>query len=249
MKLPALNPNTRTITMLAAAAAALLFVGVFAYTACSHRLNVASAELQNKQKQVEDSKKIAWRLNDARDGYLKAQNELKFLETSVSTSEYVPTLLKQIERLAKSYNLKVVSIRPTKAPPPTSAAIKRTSEDPQAAPETASKTGAEAQKAPEKPKPYDELKIDMEFDGKYWDARGFMYSLTSFPKIIAVNQLSAGPGSGILPQKRSPNLLVHLTVTAFVFRDAATAVKEAVPAEPAATTKANADIRRPGNEG
>ena len=40
------------------------------------------------------------------------QKQLSYLETSVNANEYVPTLLHQMETLAKSVNLKVAAVRP-----------------------------------------------------------------------------------------------------------------------------------------
>lgn len=246
MKVPALKPNIRTMTILAIVAALLFFAGILTYVVCTRHLKVASAELQEKQKQVEDSKKIANRLLDVQERYLRTQEEISFLETSVSTQSYVPTLLKQIEALGTSVDLRVNSVRPMKAPPAAPPPIKRTSEDPEAAPASGSTSNVPADGA-EEPKPYQELNIDIELEGTYWHARDFIYRLTSFPKIISVKEMQVSP-AGPVEGRKSPKLLVKLTVTAFVFQEKSESDTKQTPSTPP-TTNAAATERRLGHEG
>ncbi len=248
MKLPEVNANTRTMTVLAAAVAVLFFGGVLVYTFSSRQLGLASNELHGKQKQVEDSKKIALRLSDAEQTLAAAQSEIAILETSVSKDEYVPTLLQQLETRGRLLGLKVVSVRPQPVAVAEVAPIKRTSEDPQAAPETASKSGESPEKKAKASKPpYQELKIDIELEGTYWNARNFLHELTQFPKIISVKQINMAP-IGAVSRRGSPSLQVRLSVTAFVFPP-----DSQPPAQPSTTVptgdKAAALDRRSGNEG
>jgi hypothetical protein len=136
----------------------------------------------------------------------------------VSTQAYVPTLLKQVERLGRSVHLRVIGVRP-KAPDPNAGLAKKM------ATEAASQGGqgganapAAAQK-PEPPKPYDELEVDFEMEGNYMDALDFLYKLTSFPKILAVNNVQMSPDSGCALAE-SPRLTIRINATAFVFREA-----------------------------
>ncbi|MBI2841836.1 MAG: type 4a pilus biogenesis protein PilO [Armatimonadetes bacterium] len=249
MKLPVLNPNKRSITALAAAAAALFFAGLLVFTASSRNLKTAAMELENKQKQVADSRRIAQRLTEARQNYLSAQCELACLETSVATHAYIPTLLKQIERLATANDLKVVSIRPAQAPPAAPPPIKRTSQDPEA-PEAAAKSNQPGGTQAEAAKPYNELQIEMQFEGKYWHARNLIFSLTRFPKIIAVNHINAGP-KNVVTEHGAPDLLVKLNVSAFVFpeKNDPEAVDESLPSIVSDKSKAAAAAGRSSNEG
>jgi len=247
LKLPALKPSTRTLTLLAAGAAVLFFSGVLVYTACSRSLKSVEAELAAKQKQLDESKKIAARLEAAQGAYEQAQAELAILETSVATYAYVPTLLQQLERLGQSKKLKVVAVRPAPATPPTRAPIKRTSENPEAGADTSQKTST-AKKA-EPPKPYEELNIDVELEGTFWNARDFIDSLTSFPKIVAVRRVQITPIAS-LEQRGSPRLSVRLGVTAFIFpvKGAESPPAKPEPSLPAATKAATASGRI-SNEG
>lgn len=213
MTIPTFKASHRTITVLIVVAGVLFLVAVMTYVMMNGKLSDALAEMQQKQKQVEGNHQIAKRLKSAEETYLRAQNEIGFLETSVSSEAYVPTMLKQLESLGKSLNMRVVSVRPeppaAAAPPP----IKRTSEE--GAESTASSNVPAA--APEKPKPYEELKINIELEGSYWNARNFIDRLTRFPKIVAVQQVQMSPASTKTTLKRSPTLLVKLSLTAFIF--------------------------------
>ncbi len=213
----------------------------------SKHLHAVSTSLTEKQKQVEDSTRIAGRLKQAQAECNKAQMEISFLETSVSTFAYVPTLLGQLEELGKQHSLKVTSVRPRPAP----------IEAPRPAPKaedggTSGKTAAAEKSEPVKP--YDELLIDLELEGTYWNIHDFMFSLTRFPKIVAVNQIEMAPMAAA-EKKGSPTLLVKLGLTAFVFKES-TPDKKPVhqafggQAAPAPTSRAAlADGRSNNNEG
>lgn len=243
------KPTIRSIIILAVVAGVLFCSGIFTFVVCSRHLRTASLDLEAKQKQVLDSKKIAEGLANAQDSYLQTQRELAFLENCVSTHAYVPTLLKQLEALGTSMNLKVVSVRPEKAQPAAPPPIKRTSEDPAAAPETSSGASNTPGGATEEKKPYEELNISIELEGSYWHARDFMYRLTTFPKIMAVRAVQLSP-AGAVEGKGSPKLLVRLGVTAFIFQEQGvpqTGPKQS-PSSPQPTSAAAVN-RRFGNEG
>jgi Tfp pilus assembly protein PilO len=231
--------------MLAAVAGLLCVGGVLLYMMASGHLKSASAALADRQKQVDDSNKIASRLETARSDYVQAESELCFLETSVSTYAYVPTLLGQLERLGKAHNLKVISVRPQPTPPP--APFKPRPEEGGGSSDSSS-SQAEKKKA-EKPKPYEELKIDIELQGTYWCVHDFLFSLTRFPKIVAVREVCVAPvSSAALPM--SPQLRANLVVTAFIFKPEAGNVETSKPAlMPPALNKASVSAGRSSNEG
>jgi Tfp pilus assembly protein PilO len=213
LTLPVFNASKRTIISFAIAAGVLFCVAGFAYYMCAQKLGIVDADLIAKQKQVDDSTQTAKRLTVVQSEYLDAQNEISFLETSVSSQEYVPTLLKQLESLGKSLDLRVDSVRPMLAVPAPPPPIKKTADGSDAA-AGSGQPGAQVE-AP-KPKPYDELTIDVELEGSYWNARNFISRLTQFPKIMAVKEVQLSP-SQIGEYRGSPKLLVRLRLTAFVF--------------------------------
>lgn len=164
---------------------------------------IAEAEKQvaAKQAQVSDGEKITRRLQTVEATYNATQNQIKYLETSVTASEYVPTMLKQMEDLAHQTNLKVAAVRPTLEPAPKPPADK------------------EARKT-FKTWPYDKIHIDMDVAGSYWDVAKMLYRLTEFPKIMSVESVTVTPETGSSAQKvvvGPPQLNVKLKLTGFIF--------------------------------
>lgn len=218
-----LKPSSKGVTVLVITAVLILFGCVLSYVAAAGKLKSATDELKSKEKKVAQSKQIATELEESRLAYFDARSQVRYLESSVSSRDYVPTLLKQMEHLGKSVNLKVLGVRPQ--------------EDTQKSNQRSATSGAKAaegnvedaskKKDAAAPKvkpaaPYDELKIDLELEGTYMNALNFLYSLTSFPKIIAVNKLEMSPGRDTFAAS-SPRLRVKMTVTAFILKDAAPA--------------------------
>jgi Tfp pilus assembly protein PilO len=211
--------------------AVLIFGGVvFGFVTMSEQLHSLDAELNDKQKKVDDAKQIARTLEESRLQYEDAQAQLHNMEASVSTQAYVPTLLKQVESLAKLVKLNVLSVRPVK-------------EQPKPAPPPAKETDATAKDTPTKeaPKLYDELKINIDVEGKYVRALDFVYKLTSFPKIISVNSITLAPISAqeAALAGGSPNLRVSMNITAFVLKEAKQADSDAETKEDTGTTGAS----------
>jgi Tfp pilus assembly protein PilO len=161
------------------------------------------AEIQNqvdaKRIEVASGEKIASRLKQVEADYATTAGQIRYLETSVTANEYVPTLLRQMEQLANSVSLKVNSVRPTMepAPPPPT--------DPE-----------ERKKAPPPP-PYDKIHIDMDIAGSYWSTAKLLYRLTEFPKIMAVESVQIMPQGDKPKSRTSPNLGVRLRLTGFIF--------------------------------
>lgn len=86
----------------------------------------AAAELANKMAQAGSNQAISKRYNNTLEAYQRSQDQLKFLETGVTAQAYVPTLLQQLQALALSTHLQVVTVRPsaiTAAPAPAGATL------------------------------------------------------------------------------------------------------------------------------
>jgi|YNPNPStandDraft_1061719.scaffolds.fasta_scaffold00003_78 Tfp pilus assembly protein PilO len=251
MALVSLKPSSKTVTALIIIAVVLFFGCVLAYMAAASKLKSSQAELEAGEKKVADAEQIILKLEKAKLDYLDARSQLRFLESSVTSQSYVPTLLKQIERLGESVNLKVLGVRPQPAPPsaqPTrtlSSGAKAASGDVEGA--SAEKSGATFGAAPQSPPPpYDELKIDLELEGKYMNLLDFLYSLTSFPKIVAVNSVEISPAAkaddyGFGP----PKLTIKINVTAFIFKEGQQAP---APPAPPVTSQDLERNRRAGHE-
>lgn len=216
-----LKPSSKGVLALVVAAV-VIFVGcVLGYLGAAGKMKQTAVELAAKEKKVVESREIAQKLEKSKLDYQDTLSQIRFLETSVSTEAYVPTLLKQLEALGTSVNLKVVSVKPSRDKEKL-ASRKLTSgaSAAQGNVEEASKTkrGASKQQVKEPPAPYDELKIVVEFEGKYTNVLDFLYKVTSFPKILAVKNVTITPKDSILLYSRAPKLVVDMTLTAFVLK-------------------------------
>lgn len=165
-------------------------------------ISARTAEMQKKKDQVDQSQQMANTLQDTKVEYEDMKGQLQNLELSISTEAYIPTLLKQLETMSTNVNMRVVGVRPTK-------------DEPVAVNTTTNGSG----KTPKKEeKPYKEQKIDLELEGYYADAISFIYRLTEFPKIVAVNNVQMSPVSQLLTSG-SPKLKVQVNLTAFIMTD------------------------------
>ncbi len=196
-----LRPSKQTCIALAALLGLVLLGGVGLWMWQKGEVDALQKQVEAKQEQVADGRRIAGRLLATEKAYADTREQLHFLETSVTASEYVPTLLRQMEGLAKSVNLQVGAVRPKLEPAPAPPADK------------------EARKS-FVPWPYDKIHVDMEVRGTYWDVAKLLYRLTEFPKILAVESVQVQPGTaagarGVVPA--SPELTVNLKLTGFIF--------------------------------
>lgn len=243
-----LKPSAKGVTAMIVVAVVIFFGCALAYMGASGKLRQAHSELEASQKEVSSAKEIVLKLEKSRLDYLDAKSQLRYLEASISTQDYVPTLLKQLEHLGKSVNLKVLGVRPvpvantpqTRSMSSGADAAKGDVEgasQQKAGPEMARKTPAVA--------PYDELKIDVSVEGRYMNALEFLYRLNSFPKIVAVNSLDIDPIATTDGYYGSPGLNIKLNVTAFVFKSAGQ--RPAAPADGAAANSSPVSKGGTGN--
>jgi Tfp pilus assembly protein PilO len=216
-----LKPNQKGATALVVVAVVMLVVCLLGCVAAMQKINSLNDETAAVEKQVRDSRSVAQTQRDSENRYLDTQAQIRCLESSVSTQAYVPTLLKQVERLGRSVHLRVMGVRP-KAPDPNAGLAKKMAAQAASQGGQGGQGGANAPvtvEKPEPPKPYDELEVDFEMEGNYMDALDFLYKLTSFPKIVAVNNVEMTPDSdhGL---GESPRLTIRINATAFVFKEA-----------------------------
>jgi Tfp pilus assembly protein PilO len=215
-----LKPSSKGVTVLIIVAVLVLFGCVLGYVGAAGKLKKNTDELAQKQKVVNESKKIALKLEKSRLDYFEACSQVRYLESSVSSRDYVPTLLKQIERLGKSVNLTVAGVRPEQVE-------KKASERSVTSGRKASEGNVEDasrqvsdnnSSRTKKVDPYDEIKVELDVEGSYMNALNFMYRLTTFPKIIAVNKIEMSPSKESVVLS-SPRLKIKMTVTAFLLKE------------------------------
>jgi Tfp pilus assembly protein PilO len=226
-----LKPSKQTCIALGALMGVTLMGSVGLYVWRSQEIARVEAIVRQKQQEVASGEQIARRLTQVEADYAGMQSQLRFLETSVTEGEYVPTLLKQMEGLAKSVNLQVNSVRPTlePAPPPPSDKEKR-------------KTW--------KPWPYDKLHVEMEVKGSYWAVAKVLYRLSEFPKIMAVEEVAITPQS--TQSGYNPNLNVKMKLTGFIFKNESRTEQEGsdpnapggTPGDPAKTAASALEAER-----
>lgn len=178
-----LEPTRRSVMLMAVGC------GIGLLACCSvavyglSKVGSANSQLELKQAELADGEKIARKLSESETTYFDSLKELHYLEKTMSTRQYIPTMLKQLEGMAKSVNLKVLAVRPIVEPTPPP--------KPRAA---EGADGEEANTAPPPPKPpYDSQKIDITVEGSYSNALSFLYRLTTFPKILTVNSVTINP--------------------------------------------------------
>jgi Tfp pilus assembly protein PilO len=181
-----------------------------------HTLGAVTQQLRAKEQQRDESQRLASRLADMELRFKEDRDKLQFLEAGVPNMAYVPTLLKQIERLGKETKNTVRGVRPEMAPKtPVRAAVRRT--DPEAA------DGGEGSKEekPKPPEPYDRLTIQVALTGRYQDYQSFLQRLTQFPKIVAVDRVQLRPRFDHEHPRDSPRLDVDMQLTAFILKNEA----------------------------
>jgi Tfp pilus assembly protein PilO len=200
-----LKPSKRTFIALAAIGIALFMSCGFLYFNRAARLHVLQVKMQDKEKQLAESQETVKRLSEVEQECMSNQAKLGLLEKGVSTRAYVPTLLRQLEDMGKSVNLRVVGVRPKAPEPPKQVSSSSTDEE---------KKQAEKQKA----EPYEKLYVDIEVQGKYWDVVRFIQKITSFPKIVAVRDVQIAPVAPTADNV-SPRLSAKLSSTAFILKE------------------------------
>lgn len=218
-----LRPSSNGIVVLAILAVVILFGCVLAYVAAAGKLKAATQELAQKERVVAEGRQMAQRLERSRLDYLDACAQVRYLEGAVSTREYVPTMLKQLEQMGRSVNLKVLGVRPdqnqaTGGMRSLSSSAQAAQGNVQQASQTKAAGTTATTSAPVKQNPYDELKVNLELRGSYMNALDFMYKLTTFPKIVAVNTVEMVPvkdSRGL----SSPVLGVKMLITAYILKD------------------------------
>jgi hypothetical protein len=170
--------------------------------------------LAAREAELADGQKVARRQQMAEELLEQDRSQLRFLESGVSNAAYVPTLLKQLEDLARSTSNKVLGVRPIGVAKAPTRIQQRRDPDAQAA------AGAEGDKKKvEKPEPYTRLAIEVSLIGTYQSSEQFVSRLMRFPKIVAVDEVSLQPHKATKADEPQDRLDVKLKLTAFVMKE------------------------------
>jgi Tfp pilus assembly protein PilO len=204
----------RTMHVMAGVAGLLLIVGGCGFYFISAQIQAANKNEADKQAEVGSSEQIAQRYDATVTAYNESCGQLRYLENQVAPNAFVPTLLPQMQKLAESFGCSVQSIRPgaLQAGPTAGAATPAAT-----TPATAASTTASAAAAA--PPEYQTMPVQMAVTGTYPQLMRLIYSLTRFPKVIALNSIALHPGapSGGPSTAPADNVSASLAMTAYLF--------------------------------
>jgi len=206
------RPSKKAIALLAAVAIGEIAATAVVFLQQQAAYARASTTLEQKEQELEEGERLTSKLASSREALERDRQRLRFLETGVPRAAYVPTLLRQMERMASGTGNRVLGIRPELEKPKRVTKVQRRS-DPEAD-EKAQKNPVVKEPADA---PYDRLVIQLNLNGTYASTQRFLQELTKFPKIMAVEGVTLRPRP--LEDGETGNLLsADLTVVAFIWK-------------------------------
>lgn len=137
----------------------------------------ATAEVETLKKEAKNQEDVERELQQAIDRLNETRGKLVHLEQSVAETAYVPTMLKELEKLGTECGIQVTGVRP----------IPRQIVKPTNVKDENGETTKKARK------PYNELDIEVKGRGNYKAVLKFIAGLTTFPKIVAARTVSLQP--------------------------------------------------------
>jgi Tfp pilus assembly protein PilO len=220
------NRNNRLVRIVVYAVCAIAFIGagVWLHQAKSAHLRALNQTLAQKQAAVEEVNGKIGQIDT-----LSAENDsltqqVAVLEPNLPTEAYVPTFLAQIQSLALSTDNHLTLIKPkpkrkaiapAKVAPPTDDTGAVAPSD-KAAPAATSTSNSQ-----EAVSPYDEVDIELGFNGTYLSTLEFLQRLRAFPKMVAVNEIALKPTTNLreIGALSDPVLNVTLQLTAVIAKE------------------------------
>jgi Tfp pilus assembly protein PilO len=206
------RPSKKAIAALAAVVLGQVGVGAVLFVQQQAALARATGVLNAKKTQLEEGSRLASRLATTDEELGRDRQRLKNLETGVPDAGYIPTLLRQVEKLARDTSNTVRAVRPQLEVTPTPTKIQRRT-DPEAD-EKAAKN-PETKTAPSEP--YNRLHIQLTLTGTYANSQRFIQQLTQFPKIVSVDGVTLHPRPVEGPGGQ-PMLDIEMNLTAFIMK-------------------------------
>jgi Tfp pilus assembly protein PilO len=181
------------------------------------QIGEAQNKVLNLQAQEGTSLQIAKRYQTTLQSYDDTSSKLQFLETSVAPNQYIPTLLQQLQTLAQTTHLQVISIKPG----PLASSVKKPAVVAVPAPTSAGAqaTGTGPTKTPAAP-PYDTQPFQLTVNGTFPQIMSFIYALPHFPKIMTLKTMTLSPKGATGAAAKTivqPTLNATLAIDAYVF--------------------------------
>jgi Tfp pilus assembly protein PilO len=170
--------------------------------------------------EVGSSQQIADRYDSTMAQYQATQKQLQYLEAPEPANMYVPTMLQQLEALAKSYNCQIKTITPS--------AMVASSSSPSGNGSPASSGATTNSKSTTGPQlVYSIMPVSLALSGSYAEVMHFIYNLTRFKKVVTVKSVALRPEANpaTTPGKTAtaPQVDATLELQVYVFATAPTA--------------------------
>ncbi len=198
-----MNRREQTLLMVAAVVLALVVYYFFAYQPMRAKNETLTAELEDRQKELDRLQTILKQRAELEKEYAELQGFIASVEAKLPTMKEVPTLLVQLERVAKSLKIKLQAIRPS----PLEAVTSGTP-----APAGAPAGGGASAPAAQAPKPaplYYRFPIKLNVNANYSQVMQLMTQLQDFPRLIRVKKLGVNP-------KTVPELNLDIDIDTYV---------------------------------
>lgn len=186
--------------------------------------------LQRKEAEVRDGKRVSERKEEAAQLLETDRAQLRYLESGVSDAVYVPTLLKQLEELARTTKNLVISVRPEVVVEAPTRLQQRRDPEAQSKGEKKDKKGEEPKK--KKVEPYTPLAVVVTMIGNFRSTQEFLQRLQQFPKIMTLQQARLAPAQSGRLRDGQVALAVEMKLIAYI-------MKEEAPATSAVTAMAS----------
>jgi Tfp pilus assembly protein PilO len=219
---PTFDQRSKNVTTALLSVAGVVFaVGAGLGYLLFSQIAIARNSVVNLQAQAGSSSQIARRYQSTLADYNTTTSQIAFLEGPIPQNQYVPTLLQQLQVLAQTTGLQVMSVKPgplasltQKAAAPVAAAVPASGD--------ATAGAASASNAKAVAPPYDTLPVQLTVTGTYRQIMQFIYGLPRFPKILCLKSLNLSPkglsagsmGTGAVAE---PALNAVFSIDAYVF--------------------------------
>jgi Tfp pilus assembly protein PilO len=162
------------------------------------------ADYSARQAELAQASKMGTELQPLKKKLQDEQDQLGHLEHALSTKEYIPTLLTQLEKLATDTHNKITNVKLTVPPP--------------AAPAATDANGGTPAVATAVPDSYDKFLVDLEIQGPYQNVMDFLRKLTQFPKIVSVEKFQVSAQAGPKPGDE-PMIRATLSFSAYILKE------------------------------
>jgi Tfp pilus assembly protein PilO len=172
----------------------------------------AKARAAELQAQVPSQDDLERNLSESQTKLTEYQAKLAHLEGSVPDVAYIPTLMKELERIGIEHGIVVTGVRP--------------------APIVAAPTMPGEGTLKEAKKDYSEVQIEIKGRGRYDDIKSLLDALQKFPKVIAVKTVGLSPMRDTA-QNSVTHIEVVINVVAYVFPFELLTAANPTPANPA----------------